>query len=86
MRKIIENIGWWGIPPTGDDIKSFSGTIVYPKRKVATPEVGDTIIDKVNGKNIGFTINEVGTGDGMPTDDYYLRVTCDGYTYEDDRS
>ena len=84
MSKIIENIGWWGMPPTGNDIKSFEGTIVYPKRKGETPEVGDTIVDKQNGKAIGFTINEVNDGGGTITDDYYLKVTCDGYTYEDD--
>jgi hypothetical protein len=89
MAKILENKGWWGIPPNGTEVKDSKGTIVWPKRALGklyidTPEVGDTIVDNQKGKLLGFEVLEKDDGGGLITDDYYLKVKFDGYTYEKD--
>lgn len=88
MSEIVKNVGWWGVPPTGDDIKSFSGTIVWPKRDLEhpCPSVGDTIVDQRGGKLVGFEVKSVNDSGIISDENNYLEVACDGYTYSEDES
>lgn len=81
---IIKNIGWWGSPPNSE----MSGIIMWPKRPMGkllskTPEVGDTVVDPVKDKLVGFEVISVDEG-GLGSDDYIIKVKADGYYYDED--
>lgn len=84
MSDIVKNTGWWGSPINSEG----RGIIMWQKRQFGkllqkVPEVGDTIVDPVGGKLVGFTVESIDNG-SLGSDDYLIKVKADGWYYDED--